>query len=337
MVDDDREVGVSVGWDGQQGSLNVKSRFFSAWDRYFGAKADRAGLATAEEIEVKRALTKSHVALIEAATATIAAHIMSDPDQAQRALAIYGRMSSQFENTTATLALVAEELKLSTAVPSETEANDPDTLDEDLLNRWEHYAGGATSEQLRERWARVLASEIRRPGTFSPKILRIVDELEAQVAILFERFCKTRIGSWAPAISHDLTSVELEVLSDAGLIRDEEIPRSIDFATTTRGDGSRWWMLRNDSFGVVVREASDLQGIGTSQLSFDDVRTMDGVLKINVNVLTTSGQALASIVPNNEEEAFRALNKSLLRYAGDDDVRLVKKNPQLGFVDDRES
>jgi Protein of unknown function (DUF2806) len=56
----------------------------------------------------------------------------------------------------------------------------PSELSEEFMTRFETYAEGASTEDLRQRWGRILAREVKKPGTFSLKALRVIDELELQ-------------------------------------------------------------------------------------------------------------------------------------------------------------
>jgi hypothetical protein len=64
----------------------------------------------------------------------------------------------------------------------------PNNVDEDWLNVFERYAEDASSERLKQIWARVLAGEIRRPKTFSLQTLRFTSELDEKIASLFEKY-----------------------------------------------------------------------------------------------------------------------------------------------------
>lgn len=327
------EISVSAGWDGQSANVKVKSRFFSAWDRFFGLKADKAGLGTAREVEVSQAMTKSRVTLIEAATIAVANQISENPELARKALAVFDRMNAQYDNTAATMVLVAEELKSEAAPALPTSIDGPDTLDEDLLNRWEQYAGAASSERAREKWARVLASEIRAPGTFSIKSLRVIDEIDPEVARLFERLCLSRVGRWIPDISHGLDRAELERLSDADLIREDEFPRSVPFSDGSKGDGTKWWMIRGVEYGVAISQDAPLK-VDRSVLNLSDkLRFKDGVPVINVLVFTDTGDIVAKIAPNTPEVAFTNLFSGLLKYVDRPGIELLRKIEGIGFVD----
>jgi Protein of unknown function (DUF2806) len=51
---------------------------------------------------------------------------------------------------------------------------EPVQVDDDWLNVFERYAEDASSERLRDTWARVLAGEIRKPKSFSLITLRFI-------------------------------------------------------------------------------------------------------------------------------------------------------------------
>jgi hypothetical protein len=74
----------------------------------------------------------------------------------------------------------------------------PKDVDEDWLNVFERYAEDASSDRLREIWARVLAGEIRKPTTFSLQSLRFISELDERSARLFEKYAPRIIGDFIP-------------------------------------------------------------------------------------------------------------------------------------------
>jgi hypothetical protein len=49
----------------------------------------------------------------------------------------------------------------------------PPPLTEEFLERFERYAQEASTKKLRQKWRRALSSEIREPGRFSLRVLRI--------------------------------------------------------------------------------------------------------------------------------------------------------------------
>ncbi len=63
---------------------------------------------------------------------------------------------------------------------------DAPEVDSDWLNYIGSYSEKASSEHVRDLWGRVLAGEIRRPGSFSLSTLRLLAELDQQIASWFE-------------------------------------------------------------------------------------------------------------------------------------------------------
>ena len=66
-------------------------------------------------------------------------------------------------------------------------------VDQDWLNHFATYAERASSEGVRQLWARVLAGEIRRTGSFSLSSLRLLSELDQRMATTFQNEVKYRV------------------------------------------------------------------------------------------------------------------------------------------------
>lgn len=60
-------------------------------------------------------------------------------------------------------------------------------VDEDWLFRWRDSAGKVSSENLRILWGRVLAGEIKSPGTFSLRTLEFLKNLSQEEALQIEK------------------------------------------------------------------------------------------------------------------------------------------------------
>jgi hypothetical protein len=95
----------------------------------------------------------------------------------------YRRQRSKEDIALRTIELLKEE---PISEPSTPEP--PKNVDEDWLNVFERYAEDASSERLKEMWARVLAREIRQPKTFSLQTRRFTAELDESTASLFEKY-----------------------------------------------------------------------------------------------------------------------------------------------------
>ena len=69
----------------------------------------------------------------------------------------------------------------------------PDATDnpyeDDWLNTFESEACQKSSEEMQERFARILAGEIKRPGTFSIRTIKLLGEIDSDIASIFRTFC----------------------------------------------------------------------------------------------------------------------------------------------------
>ena len=74
------------------------------------------------------------------------------------------------ENLEAVTSIAAAELASDESVP-------PESPDEDWITRFFKYAEDISAEQMQELWGRILAGEIRAPGTYSLRALDFVRNL----------------------------------------------------------------------------------------------------------------------------------------------------------------
>jgi uncharacterized protein YuzE len=71
---------------------------------------------------------------------------------------------------------------------NDTENTVPDeNIDSDWLYRWRDYAGTVSSDELQVLWGRILAGEVKSPGTYSYRLLELVRNLNRNEAILIEK------------------------------------------------------------------------------------------------------------------------------------------------------
>jgi len=138
--------------------------------------------------------------------------------------------------------------------------DDAAPLEGDWAAAFTREAEGATSDELRDRLARVLAGEIRSPGTYSRGVLRMIAELDRADIEAVKECMPFRVGD---AI-YNLTSVEglrisrLLKLADAGLVADAASGLSRIFEFTAEQDlfvSSCFGKV----FGIVVRKDNGVQ------------------------------------------------------------------------------
>lgn len=100
------------------------------------------------------------------------------------------------------------------AVLADEEAVAPDPVDQDWLMRFFNTVEDVGNEEMQEIWARLLAGEVKKPGTFSLRTLETLRNMTHEEAVAFEKMCAHCImivGSHA-------------ILQDEGYLKEFGIP-----------------------------------------------------------------------------------------------------------------
>ncbi|PBC22063.1 MULTISPECIES: DUF2806 domain-containing protein [unclassified Mesorhizobium] len=318
MAEDSQINNVSVSGELTETGIkaSIMSRAVSAWDRLWGAKADKKRAPIDADIAETSALSEARVKMIQALGELGVDRLRSDPEFATRAMENFlPSLLRRQENKDAVLELAVEDLRQNPGSEQESQAG-PAELNDAFLNRFERYAEDATDEQIRERWAKVLASEVRKPGTFSSKVLRVVDELDPSTAQLFERVCGFRMGNVIPkALSSNLAFVEAARLVSAGLLVEPGLGQIRNSAELNDRNGVGLWFWVFGSLGIAATKSGDL-------------RHEEGVIQINeskpaipVYVLTDVGAAIASILPYNLADLTDQLSAKIASAMPESEIR----------------
>jgi hypothetical protein len=109
--------------------------------------------------------------------------------------------------------------------PSLTEPQDDSLeLEEDWINIFASYADRASSERLRQLRGRILAGEIRKPGSFAPSTLRVISEMDTEIAAAFQEVARLRIAGGSRLLRADPLENEVLIkwtfLEEVGLLQD---------------------------------------------------------------------------------------------------------------------
>jgi hypothetical protein len=92
-----------------------------------------------------------------------------------------------------------------------------DLVDQDWISRFFENCQDIRNEEMQLLWAKLLAMEVAKPGTFSLRTLRVIRDLAKDDALLFTRFCRfvwVIPGFGLTPIIHDL---EDNCFAEAGL------------------------------------------------------------------------------------------------------------------------
>jgi hypothetical protein len=119
--------------------------------------------------------------LIELGTQTIAKRVKAgDLELGDRAIiAAFGEAVRIQQNRERIAEYAADELEAEAAT-----SDAKSEIADDWLNTFSQHAGRVSNDDMQRLWARVLAGEIRQPGTFKLRTLQALSVLEAQEAQL---------------------------------------------------------------------------------------------------------------------------------------------------------
>ncbi len=307
----DRETSVSAELTENGIKAGAKSRFVAALDRLAGGVVDVLNAHVEAPAQRRRAKTEGEVKLIEAAAQYGVEVLSADPATAQRAFEKHFRkIVREQENSEGVVREALDDL--SQNPPNEQANSDQTPLSEEFLDRIEEYGASATTDELRKRWGRVLAAEIRKPGTFSAKVLRVVDELDSRTAIKFEEFARFRIGKTVPKVLTGTLSFELKnSLVSADLLVDPGV----------NGQAHILFDKPNGSGGSLkFTEFDGVLGIGLPGHTRSGPDTSDGApltsmgtqIAIPCHLLTDVGAAIASILKDEQYSALTSYAQHLV-------------------------
>ncbi|MET0273590.1 MAG: DUF2806 domain-containing protein, partial [Phenylobacterium sp.] len=164
-------------------------------------------------------------------------------------------------------------------------------LDEDWLNLFSRHAEEATSERLRQLWGRILAGEIRRPGSFAPTTLRAIAELDAEIASKFQRWAELIIDGRLLRVEDPEGELldELTFLEEVGLLQEANgnLVNRISLENGFAHIFGEEWGLRVTPRGTPERVEYPIMNV------------------------TRVGRQIANILPRDEVRALKAIGERL--------------------------
>ncbi len=281
----DNEISISAQLKENGVAAKVRSRTVAAIDRLFGGIID-IPTPSIEGFNMRRRLRNDQRnKLIEAAGEHAVKMISDDPEAAAFAKKIArSNMEKEFrafENK----AEIAQRALEYIAEDKAQEADDVgDEISEDWMNSFESHAEKASSDDLRDLWARVLAKEIRAPNGISLTTLRVVSELDRETAELFEKVVRYCLNSdCIVRATSDNYGVDFELLhlEHLGLVVNPDAGHA----------------LRN-----VIKGKNFRLVLGEYCLVADRESETEITLRIPVALLTRVGKELFSILPKNNDK-----------------------------------
>ena len=144
------------------------------------------------KVEEMRAETRARIALIETSANEIARQMKIDPEYARTAANKFGQRIIREQINLDTICEKAVE-QLGSNDASEGESNSEKSIDDDWLNTFEEEARKKSTEDMQDYFGRLLAGEIKKPGSSSIRAIRILGTLDQETARLFRKFCSAAI------------------------------------------------------------------------------------------------------------------------------------------------
>lgn len=296
----------------------AKSRFLSAVDRLAGNGVDWINNRIEGPNVLARTKFESEAKILEAAAQSVADRMGVDPEFALRALQTQFRSAiREQENKDAVLQIAYESITTTSESADKADVH----LSGEFLDRIESYAGRASTEDLRERWGRVLSAEVQAPGTFRGRVLRIVDEISAQTARDFETFCRDSIENLVPRALSGTIKYDVRMrLEEAELIVDPGAQGQVVNVQTISAGPVELLLWKLGRFSLAYPSGVKRPSIGGE----------DPILSrahgIKVYVLTEAGAALKSIINVDELSNVRRLSGALKSYDWGQEPAIYDRN-----------
>lgn len=305
MAEQSDEVGVSISGAldlaTNSGSLSAqtKSRFVGAVDRLLGALADLPATwldALGENIRSSSQIKRDY----REHRGKLARDALSRGDDAEARI-IQLKTASELRELARTLniaAVVGETAHLLTdesEILDEPSPSQPQAqhIDEDWLNRFEHFAGSASSDELRQLWARVLRGEVKKPGSYSGSALRFVADMDSAMAARCEAISRRVIRDRIYPTSSERSG---QLLTDALALQAAGLLSGVGGLLSSRPSVTEIGHIDWKEGGYLLRYTAPP---GTS-------------IKIDIYIVTDLGQEIFSLLsPPKPDENLRLLFETI--------------------------
>lgn len=207
-----------------------------------------------------------------------------------------------------------------------TERVSKDEISDEWLSEFEAYACLKSSEEMSFIFGKILAGEIKRPGAFSVRTVRVISQLDSDVAKDFQLFCSMAVSARS---NDEVLSSMLPVFADeyvsTGLLADY----GLTFFRLSRMQEYGLISTQLDSvLNFAFMQPEELPPLTAAFYAgkYYCVRIIDRKkswkkAKIRGIRLTTAGNELAGITPVEENEAF---SEDLFAYLKTRNLKLVK-------------
>ena len=168
-------------------------------------------------LEGKAAETKAeHEARIkirDEITTQIVQQMKVNPEYARRAANKFaGKIIREQRNLDDVSAIAVDELNAeqpASSINQHANNDDEQTINDDWLNTFEEEARQISTEEMQTLFGRILAGEIRNPGSYSKRTVKILGDLDQNTAALFKKLCSICVVLEEPVEIRDESLVQI--------------------------------------------------------------------------------------------------------------------------------
>lgn len=301
------QVAIKAAWGASGASVAAQSRAISAFDSLVGSaigipKAYIDGLRARVELrnDIKEAMIR-----VEGRSSLQILQGYGELGQMAANTFIRDQVRKQ-SNREAVWVATEDATKLLSSQSENTQISpedDQEVIDEDWLNLFSRHAEDASSNKLRSLWGRILAGKIRAPGSFSLSTMRVIAEMDSDIARAFEEIVRLSIGDMLikPRIFRGEFFKTCKFLEEVGLLYGVDGNMNREFICQLTPPVA---LIAGSEYGL---ELSLKEG-------HDRIR-------LAVMVMTRAGTQIASIL---ERDEVTALREAVSRIDHADRITLVK-------------
>ena len=169
----------------------------------------------------KQAETNARIQILEASANQTVEDLNVSPEYVREAANTFmARIVRKQINVDTIVHRAAEHIS---SMATEGAAEEAREISDDFLEHFGHEARKQNADWMRDLFARILAGEIQRPGSYSKKLVRTVSDLSRDVAMVFRKLCSICIAMEVDSEMVDVRAptfaenIDGNALSDYGL------------------------------------------------------------------------------------------------------------------------
>ena len=174
----------------------VRRNFLKAFGQLCSAAVDVPAAFLTGIADERRAETAARIKLINTSASQIAQQMQTDPVYARVAVEKFGqRVLREQVNLDLISQKAASEIRDASDSSDQSEPDESgETISDDWLNAFETEARQKSTEEMQTYFGKILAGEIKKPGSYSTKTIRILGSLDQSTAKPFVRLCSMCIS-----------------------------------------------------------------------------------------------------------------------------------------------